>query len=174
NRAPLSRVFGELLYAREYRGPQGAVELSVSAGMGRGEPFYVPENLLLVGTMNSADRSLAMVDYALRRRFRFVEVEPNPDVLDLWLAARGNSPNARRVVLDLFRDLNDRLAQSIDPEHRLGHTYFMLDPLTPATLDRLWRTAIKPLVTEYFLPPGGEVAEYRVLFAEAVAALRTE
>ncbi|HEY0070349.1 MAG TPA: AAA family ATPase [Chloroflexia bacterium] len=174
NRAPLSRVFGELLYALEYRGPQGAVELSVSAGMGRGEPFYVPENLLLVGTMNSADRSLAMVDYALRRRFRFVEIEPNPDVLDLWLAARGNSPQSRRVVLDLFRDTNERLAQAIDPDHRLGHTYFMLDPLTPATLDRLWRTAIKPLITEYFLPPGGEVDEYRALFAESVAELGDE
>ncbi|HEX8599193.1 MAG TPA: AAA family ATPase [Chloroflexia bacterium] len=171
NRAPLSRVFGELLYALEYRGPQGAVELSVSAGMGRGEPFYVPENLLLVGTMNSADRSLAMVDYALRRRFRFVEVEPNPDVLDQWLAARGNSPHARRVILDLFRDTNNRLTQAIDPDHRLGHTYFMLDPLTPATLDRLWRTAIKPLITEYFLPPAVEVDEYRALFVEAVAEL---
>ncbi|MDQ5826759.1 MAG: AAA family ATPase [Chloroflexota bacterium] len=171
NRAPLSRVFGELLYALEYRGPQGAVELSVSAGMGHAEPFYVPENLLLVGTMNSADRSLAMVDYALRRRFRFVEVEPNPEVLDQWLAARGNSPRARRVILDLFRDTNERLTQAIDPDHRLGHTYFMLDPLTPATLDRLWRTAIKPLITEYFLPPGSEVDEYRALFGEAVAEL---
>ncbi|MDQ3704043.1 MAG: EVE domain-containing protein [Chloroflexota bacterium] len=174
NRAPLSRVFGELLYALEYRGPQGAVELSVSAGMGRGEQFYVPENLLLVGTMNSADRSLAMVDYALRRRFRFVEIEPNPEVLDQWLAARGNSPHARHVILDLFRDTNERLTQAIDPDHRLGHTYFMLDPLTPATLDRLWRTAIKPLITEYFLPPGGEVDEYRALFAEAVAELGEE
>ncbi|MEA2575231.1 MAG: 5-methylcytosine-specific restriction enzyme [Chloroflexia bacterium] len=174
NRAPLSRVFGELLYALEYRGPQGAVELSVSAGMGRAEPFYVPENLLLVGTMNSADRSLAMVDYALRRRFRFVEIEPNPEVLDQWLAARGNDARSRRAVLDLFRETNEHLTQAIDPDHRLGHTYFMLDPLTPATLDRLWRTAIKPLITEYFLPPGGEVDEYRALFAEAVAELRAE
>jgi 5-methylcytosine-specific restriction protein B len=112
-----------------------------------------------------------MVDYALRRRFRFVEVEPNSEVLDQWLAARGNSPHARRVILDLFRETNERLTQAIDPDHRLGHTYFMLDPLTPATLDRLWRTAIKPLITEYFLPPGSEVDEYRVLFAEAVAEL---
>jgi 5-methylcytosine-specific restriction protein B len=174
NRAPLSRVFGELLYALEYRGPQGAVELSVSAGHARGEPFYVPENLLLIGTMNSADRSLAMVDYALRRRFRFVEIEPSPTVLDQWLAARGNTPHTRRVVLDLFREVNDRLTQAIDPDHRLGHAYFMLDPLTPATLDRLWRTAIKPLITEYFLPPAVEVEEYRTLFAEAIEDLKTE
>ena len=95
NRAPLSRVFGELLYALEYRGPQGAVELAVSAGIGRpGQPFFVPENLLIVGTMNSADRSIALVDYALRRRFRFVELEPNAAILDQWLAARGNRPQS--------------------------------------------------------------------------------
>lgn len=174
NRAPLSRVFGELLYALEYRGPQGAVQLSVSAGMGRGEPFYVPENLLLIGTMNSADRSLAMVDYALRRRFRFVEIEPNAGVLDRWLAARGNTTHARGIVRDLFEEVNERLAQSLDLDHRLGHTYFMLDPLTSSTLDRLWRTALKPLITEYFLPPAGEVEEYRALFAGAVRELGTE
>lgn len=172
NRAPLARVFGELLYALEYRGPQGAVELSVSAGVGERELFYVPENLLLIGTMNSADRSLALVDYALRRRFRFIELEPNPVVLDRWLAARGNDERTRRIVLDLLRELNERLSQSLDPDHRLGHTYFMLDPLTPMSLDRLWRTAIRPLVAEYFLTPASELEEYSTLFTEAVREMQ--
>ncbi len=172
NRAPLSRVFGELLYALEYRGPQGAVELSASAGIGRvGQPFFVPENLLIIGTMNSADRSIALVDYALRRRFRFVELEPNAAILDQWLAARGNRPEARRVIVELFEALNIRLSESLDPDHRLGHSYFMLDPLNAATLDRLWRTAIRPLVAEYFIPPVGEIEEYGTLFAEAVNEL---
>lgn len=174
NRAPLSRVFGELLYALEYRGPQGAVELSASAGAGVGErePFYVPENLLLIGTMNSADRSLALVDYALRRRFRFIELEPNPAVLDRWLAARGNGKGTRRITLDLFGELNERLSDSLDPDHRIGHTYFMLDPLSPASLDRLWRTAVRPLLAEYFLTPAGELEEYSALFAEAVRKMQ--
>ncbi len=172
NRAPLSRVFGELLYALEYRGPQGTVELSVSAGVGRtGQPFFVPENLLIIGTMNSADRSIALVDYALRRRFRFVELEPNAAILDQWLAARENGPEARRVIIELFEALNVRLSESLDPDHRLGHSYFMLDPLNAATLDRLWRTAIRPLVAEYFIPPMGEIEEYSALFAEAVSEL---
>ncbi|HET9495667.1 MAG TPA: AAA family ATPase [Chloroflexia bacterium] len=172
NRAPLSRVFGELLYALEYRGPQGAVELAVSGGMGTApRPFYVPENVLVIGTMNSADRSIAMVDYALRRRFRFVELEPDAGILDRWLAAHGASAKARQVVLDLFGAVNRRLAESLDPDHRLGHSYFMLDPLTGAALDRLWRTAIRPLIAEYFVPPSGEVEEYAELFAEAADAL---
>jgi hypothetical protein len=175
NRAPLSRVFGELLYALEYRGPQGAVELSVSAGMGRpSTPFYVPENLLIIGTMNSADRSIALVDYALRRRFRFVELEPNSAILDGWLAAHGAARNCRRIVLDLFEAINARLAETLDRDHRLGHSYFMLDPLTPSSLDRLWRTALRPLVTEYFVTPTGEVEEYAALFAEAAAELSRE
>lgn len=174
NRAPLSRVFGELLYALEYRGPQGTVELSLSAGMGEGEAFYVPRNLLLIGTMNSADRSLAMVDYALRRRFRFIEIEPDATVLDSWLAEHGADKRSRSVVLDLFREVNARLTQVLDPDHRLGHAYFMLDPFTPAGLDRLWRTAVKPLITEYFVPSMGEVEEYGALFAEAVRRLGEE
>jgi hypothetical protein len=172
NRAPLSRVFGELLYALEYRGPQGAVELAVSGGMGTApQPFYVPENVLVIGTMNSADRSIAMVDYALRRRFRFVELEPDAGILDRWLAAHGASGQARRVVLDLFGAVNRRLTESLDADHRLGHSYFMLDPLNGAALDRLWRTAIRPLIGEYFVPPSGEVEEYAALFAEAGAGL---
>jgi hypothetical protein len=172
NRAPLARVFGELLYALEYRGPQGAVELSVSAGTGTPtEPFFVPKNLLIVGTMNSADRSLALVDYALRRRFRFVELEPNAQVLDRWLADHSTGAPVRHIVLDLLSKVNARLSQELDPDHRLGHTYFMLDPLDAATLDRLWRTAIRPLISEYFVPPSGEIEEYRAMFAEAVAAI---
>jgi hypothetical protein len=175
NRAPLARVFGELLYALEYRGPQGAVELSVSAGMEQAEQsFFVPENVLIIATMNSADRSLALVDYALRRRFRFVELEPNAQVLDAWLARHQAGTHARRVVLDLFERVNNRLTESLDPDHRLGHSYFMLDPLNAATLDRLWRTAIKPLIAEYFIPPAGELEEYQHLFTKAVRALSAE
>jgi hypothetical protein len=172
NRAPLSRVFGELLYALEYRGPQGAVELAVSAGVGRmGQAFFVPENLLIIGTMNSADRSIALVDYALRRRFRFVELEPDAGILDRWLAERGNETAARRVLIELFEAINSHLSETLDPDHRLGHSYFMLDPLNAVTLDRLWRTAIRPLVTEYFIPSAGEVEEYGALFAEAAEEL---
>lgn len=172
NRAPLSRVFGELLYALEYRGPSGAIELAASAGMGQNPaPFYVPENLHLIGTMNSADRSIALVDYALRRRFRFIELEPNPTILDGWLASHGASAHARKVALDLFESVNALLSEQLDPDHRLGHSYFMLDPLDAPALDRLWRTTVRPLIAEYFTPPSGELEEYAALFAGASANL---
>lgn len=175
NRASLPRVFGELLYALEYRGPQGAVELSVSAGISpRERLFFVPQNLLIIGTMNSADRSLALVDYALRRRFRFIEMEPDATVLDRWLSERGSSPAARQAVLRLLAQVNRRLSDMLDADHRLGHSYFMLDPLTPAGLDRLWRTAVRPLLSEYFIPPSGEIEEYRSLFDQAISALARE
>jgi 5-methylcytosine-specific restriction protein B len=173
NRAPLARVFGELLYALEYRGSQGAVELSASSGMDDlHSHFYVPENLLIIGTMNSADRSLANIDYALRRRFRFLEMEPDTGVLDSWLASHGAGEGERRVVLELFVVVNARLAELLDPDNRLGHSYFMLDPLTAQTLDRLWRTSIRPLLAEYFIPPAGESEEIGALFAEAGKRLR--
>jgi 5-methylcytosine-specific restriction protein B len=173
NRAPLARVFGELLYALEYRGPQGAVELTASAGVGdMPMPFYVPENLLIIGTMNSADRSLANIDYALRRRFRFVEMEPDAGVLDAWLASRGTGEEERRVVLELFGEVNKRLTEFLDPDHRLGHSYFMIDSVTAHTLDRLWRTSIRPLLAEYFIPPAGESEELAALFTGVVEQLR--
>ena len=75
------------------------------------------------------------------------------------------------MIVELFEALNIRLSESLDPDHRLGHSYFMLDPLNAATLDRLWRTAIRPLVAEYFIPPVGEIEEYGALFAEAVNEL---
>ena len=98
-------------------------------------------------------------------------LEPDAGILDRWLTAHGASGKARRVVLDLFGAVNRRLAESLDPDHRLGHSYFMLDPLNGAALDRLWRTAIRPLIAEYFVPPSGEIEEYAALFAEAAAAL---
>ncbi|HKP53809.1 MAG TPA: AAA family ATPase [Chloroflexia bacterium] len=175
NRAPLARVFGELLYALEYRGPQGGVHLSLSGSMGESNDlFYVPENVLIVGTMNTADRSLASIDHALRRRFRFIEMEPDESVLDRWLLENGASESNRRAVLKLLERANARLSEMLDPDHRLGHTYFMLDPLGATTLDRLWRTAIKPLLAEYFISPAGELEEFRLLFAEAGAAMREE
>ena len=173
NRAPLARVFGELLYALEYRGPAGTVDLPAGYDSAGGATrFFVPDNLLLIGTMNSADRSIALVDYALRRRFRFVDLAPDPAVLDAWLARGGASPAARAVLLTLFERLNTLLGEAVGPDQRLGQTYFMLDPLTAAALDRLWRTAIRPLLVEYFVPAAGEIEEYAALVETAVRDLR--
>jgi hypothetical protein len=95
-------------------------------------------------------------------------------VLDAWLARHGTGTQARRAVLDLFERVNNRLTESLDADHRLGHSYFMLDPLNASTLARLWRTAIKPLISEYFIPPAGELEEYQQFFAKAVQVLSAD
>ena len=78
NRGRTSAIFGELLYSLEYRGKEGEITLPYS-----GSKFSIPDNLWIVGTMNTADRSITgMAEYALRRRFAFFTLEPNTDLLD--------------------------------------------------------------------------------------------
>jgi 5-methylcytosine-specific restriction endonuclease McrBC GTP-binding regulatory subunit McrB len=84
NRANLPRVLGEVLYCIEYRGKDGEIRLPYS-----GETFSLPENVLIIGTMNTADRSIALVDGALRRRFLELSFPPDLDVLKRWWTEQG-------------------------------------------------------------------------------------
>jgi len=86
NRGNLSRIFGELMYLLEYRDKQ--IPLA-----GDERPFSIPENVVIIGTMNTADRSIALVDHALRRRFSFIHVGPEYDVLRIQLEKNGFKPN---------------------------------------------------------------------------------
>lgn len=147
NRGNVSRIFGELLTLIEPSKRTGADEaLSVTLPYSR-EPFGVPPNLHLIGTMNTADRSLAGLDIALRRRFTFQEMPPRPELL------RGVTV----VDVDLgelLAVMNARIEVLLDREHLLGHAYFM--PLTrpgAATLPalaRVFRQQVVPLLQEYF------------------------
>ena len=100
NRGNLSKIFGEMLMLIEAdkRGQQFAVPLTY--GKGNSDTFHIPENLYLIGTMNTADRSLAMVDYALRRRFSFIDLKPqfqNPKFRQTfnrcWYSGKSNNPD---------------------------------------------------------------------------------
>ena len=141
NRGDPARIFGELLYALEYRGQ--AVDLPL------GSQLTVPLNLVIVGTMNSVDRSVALVDYALRRRFGFIRVEPDPEVI---LGIRG-SDRLGPVAAELLRGFNQWITSRLDSEHTLGHSYF-LNPAIPLTdadaLERVWDLDVRPLLEEYF------------------------
>ncbi len=148
NRAKVSRVFGELLYLLEYR--------KKSAVLQSGERFTIPENLYIVGTMNTADKSIALVDYALRRRFAFVTLHPVEDgksvVLLPWLKANGIT-NATQVD-KLFVTLNKLIAAK-DEALMIGHSYFMSEEavkkkqFTNDLLEFIWRYRITPLTAEY-------------------------
>src|SRR6266496_437100 len=148
NRAKSARVFGELLYLLEYR--KETVQLQ------SGEEFSIPVNLCIIGTMNTADKSIALVDYALRRRFAFVTLNPVMDgqslVLRHWLD-RNQIQNAGEVEA-LFVTLNQLVAER-DDSLMVGHSYFMVDAacvekrFSPELLEFLWKYYVLPLVSEY-------------------------
>jgi 5-methylcytosine-specific restriction protein B len=156
NRGNLAKIFGELLMLLEAdkRGPDHVVSLTYSE---KGEQFYLPRNLHVIGTMNTADRSLAMVDYALRRRFAFVTLEPavNSTAFGDWLAAAG----ASEVLVEQIRAAVGVLNAAINKERDLGerfligHSFFC--PGAGQKPDAQWyreiiQTEIKPLLEEYF------------------------
>ena len=144
NRANLAKVFGELYFLLEYR--DRSIDLLYSSG-DSGPAFSLPANVYIIGTMNTADRSIALVDAAMRRRFAFLSLHPEDERLDLvlrqWLALRG-LPGDRA---DLFVELNRRIANK---DFKIGPSYLMTTSIADeAGLDRIWRTSILPLLEEY-------------------------
>ncbi|MGI8631821.1 MAG: AAA family ATPase [Solirubrobacterales bacterium] len=145
NRANLAKVFGELYFLLEYR--DQAVDLLYSSD---DEGFTMPTNLYLIGTMNTADRSIALVDGAMRRRFAFVALQPDEEptrgLLARWSAAKGLGPLAASVLTALNARIDD-------PDFRIGPAYFMKNEAPDAhsgeNLARIWRTSILPLLQEH-------------------------
>lgn len=145
NRGNISRIFGELITLIEPSKRAGADEaLSVVLPYSK-QLFSVPNNVYLIGTMNTDDRSLAGLDIALRRRFVFRELPPRPELLDDVEVAGLN-------IGQLLRVMNQRIEVLLDRDHCLGHAYFMplkTDP-SPARLELIFRNQILPLLQEYF------------------------
>jgi 5-methylcytosine-specific restriction protein B len=135
NRANLARVFGELMYLLEYR--QESIPL---AG---GDRFAVPSNVLIIGTMNTADRSIALVDHALRRRFAFLGLYPNYDILRTYHAGSSFNPEGLiRVLERMNAAINDR-------HYSVGVTFF-LDREIGTRLRDVLQMEIEPYVEELF------------------------
>ena len=143
NRANLAKVFGELYFLLEYR------DQSISLQYSPDKEFVLPENLFLIGTMNTADRSIARIDTAMRRRFAFVELDPRiPPVQGLlgrWLADH-QLPQEAALLLD---ELNRRIE---DSDAAIGPSYLMDERIYQRDdgLDRVWQYSIMPLLEDLF------------------------
>jgi 5-methylcytosine-specific restriction protein B len=141
NRANLPSVFGELLYLLEYRDKE--IRLL------HRDRFSLPPNLYVMGTMNTADRSIRSVDTALRRRFDIFECPPRPDILDAYYRSGANNSEVFGLAEGL-RKLNDLLTQHLDHHHTVGHSFLMAKNFTQNDLRRTWLRQIRPLIDEYF------------------------
>ena len=159
NRGNLSKIFGELLMLIEAdkRGPEFSIPLTYSKGLE--DRFFIPDNLHIIGMMNTADRSLAMVDYALRRRFTFIDLRPEFDTEDFrsFLEEHEVEPDVIETVVVRMLKLNDEIRAektNLGPGFEIGHSFFCPQG-TEDELGMDWyrsviRVEIAPLLREYW------------------------
>ncbi|MFM5980652.1 MAG: McrB family protein [Sphaerospermopsis kisseleviana] len=146
NRANLPQVFGELMYLLEYRDQ----EIPLAGG----NKFRIPQNVRIIGTMNTADRSIAQIDHALRRRFAFIELRPNYDVLIKY------HEDTDFPVMDLINVLK-RINNAInDKNYEVGISFF-LTPNLREDIEDIWKMEIEPYLEEYFFNNPEKVDEFR-------------
>ena len=148
NRGNISKIFGELITLIEDSKRDGGDEaMSVILPYSK-EKFSVPNNVYILGTMNTADRSIALMDTALRRRFEFIEMMPDEDLLDKVVVEEDIK------IHKMLKIMNQRIEALYDREHTLGHAFFMPpkneEKVTINQLESIFKNKIIPLLQEYF------------------------
>lgn len=141
NRGNIAKIFGELITLIEESRRLGRSEATKVTLPYSGESFGVPNNLYIIGTMNTADRSIALLDTALRRRFEFKEMMPDPSQIE------GDIDEVN--LKELLEKMNKRIRVLLDREHQIGHTYF-LGVKDMDALKQAFQNKIIPLLQEYF------------------------
>jgi 5-methylcytosine-specific restriction protein B len=157
NRANLSKVFGELMYLLEYREeeiPLAAGERDVE------EKFSIPENVHIIGTMNTADRSIALVDFALRRRFAFIPLFADDDFLEEVIEhyhARMETGFSTTPLVEELQSINETIGEK---SHAIGPSYFLRKDLDER-IEEVWKYKIVPYLEEYFFSKPEEIDQFR-------------
>lgn len=146
NRANIAQVFGELMYLLEYRDK----EIPLAAG----NCFHIPENVRIIGTMNTADRSIAQFDYALRRRFAFIQLRANYDILRKRYS---DIDFPIDKLIDILQKINQVIS---DKNYEIGISFFITDNLDDDIKD-IWCMEIEPYLEEYFFNQPQTVDEFR-------------
>ena len=151
NRGDVSKIFGELItLIEEDKRVGNKYQMKITLPYSK-EPFGVPNNLYIIGTMNTADRSIALLDTALRRRFDFEEIMPRPELLGGKVVEGIN-------LQTLLARINERITNKYDRDHQIGHSYLM-GVNTKEQLERAYKNRILPLLNEYFYNESKTVAE---------------
>lgn len=157
NRGNLPRILGELLYTLEYRGEPVRLMYSPS------EQFVLPRNLLLLGTMNTADKSIGLIDAALRRRFHFMPLFPGEgplvDMLAQWLDAYVFEMSHVAGIVDR---LNAELRRRVGRHLQVGHSYFLRPDLSEEVLARIWDADILPFLEDQFFGRDDDLAQFQL------------
>jgi 5-methylcytosine-specific restriction enzyme B len=146
NRANVARIFGELMYLLEYRDEK----MHLAAG----EVFSIPSNVRIIGTMNTADRSIALVDHAIRRRFAFIPLYPNYEILHQYHLNTGFP--VEKLIQTLMK-LNQEIG---NPHNEVGISFFLLGDLADQ-IDSVWQMEIEPYLEEYFFDQPSKVDQFR-------------
>lgn len=158
NRGNLSKIFGELmmLMEKDKRGEEFEIPLAYCEN--QDDKFSIPENIYLIGTMNTADKSLAMMDYALRRRFSFIFLEPKLDKkFKKYLEEQGVKSSVVEKIIERISELNDDIkndAKNLGKGYMIGHSYFCPDGSAPGYgnewYEDIVKNEIEPLLEEYW------------------------
>ena len=164
NRGNLAKVFGELYFLLEYRNE----EISLQYQRKEGETFSLPENLYIIGTMNTADRSIALVDLALRRRFYFAEFHPDKEpvksVLGHWIEDK--APEMKWVA-NVVEEANRLLEE--DKHAAIGPSYFMKSDLKEEDVTRIWEHSVLPYIEERLFGDDDRIKEFELSKLKAKA-----